>query len=55
MSKMLFGEFQRDNWKVTKKKGTTLSTCKVPGTSVATLLVEEELDVDIFRFLAVYN
>ena len=42
-SVMLESEFKRDNWKVTKKKGTTLSTCRIPGTNDVTIKVEEEL------------
>lgn len=51
----LEAEFKRDNWEVTKKDGVTLSTVKIPGTETATLLVEEELDLDVFKFLSVWN
>ena len=52
--KMLEQELKRDTWKISKKKGTILGTAKIPGTENASIMVKDTLDVDIFRFLAVY-
>ena len=51
----LEAELLRENWKISKKKDTTLGVVKIPNTPTVTCLVQSELNVDPLTFVAVHN
>ena len=45
----------QENWKIIKKKDTTLGVVKIPNTPTVTCLVQSELNIDPFSFIVVHN
>ena len=52
---MLENELLRKNWKVSKKKGSTLGVVKIPDTPTVSCVVQSKLDVDPVTFVTVHN